>query len=240
MELDFTNPDFWVKIGKIILIDLVLAGDNAVVIGMAASALPHELQKKAIFWGTFGAIALRLVLAFLLVEALAYIPALHLVAGVVLLWIAFKLVADDEEEPDIEKKDNLRSAIITIIIADGMMSIDNVLGVVAAAKGHFLLVLTGMLISVPIIVFSSALFARLIGRFPSILYAGGAVLGWVAGEMIVADDLVAPYVAGYELYVQAGCVLLVLLSVLSARLWKRRLEISQVTAILKKRIKKDE
>ena len=117
---------------QIIVIDILLAGDNAIVIGMAARNLPVHLQKKAIFWGTAGAIILRLVMAFLFVEALNNIPALRLVGGILLLWIGYKLVADDESEHNIEAKDNLRAAITTIVIADGIMGIDNVIGVVGA------------------------------------------------------------------------------------------------------------
>ena len=118
---------------QIIVIDILLAGDNAIVIGMAARNLPAHLQKKAIFWGTAGAIILRLVMAFLFVEALNTIPALRLVGGILLLWIGYKLVADDDSEHNIEAKDSLRAAIMTIVIADGIMGIDNVIGVVGAA-----------------------------------------------------------------------------------------------------------
>ena len=136
---------------QIIVIDILLAGDNAIVIGMAARNLPAHLQKKAIFWGTAGAIILRLVMAFLFVEALNNIPALRLVGGILLLWIGYKLVVDDDSEHNIEAKDNLRAAIMTIVIADGIMGIDNVIGVVGAASGNMTLVAVGMLITVPIL-----------------------------------------------------------------------------------------
>ena len=170
---------------QIIVIDILLAGDNAIVIGMAARNLPAHLQKKAIFWGTAGAIILRLVMAFLFVEALNNIPALRLIGGILLLWIGYKLVADDESEHNIEAKDNLRAAITTIVIADGIMGIDNVIGVVGAAGGHMTMVAIGMLITVPIIVYGSTLFVKVIERFPIILYVGGGILGWVgAGRYI--------------------------------------------------------
>ena len=140
---------------QIIVIDILLAGDNAIVIGMAARNLPAHLQKKAIFWGTAGAIILRLVMAFLFVEALNNIPALRLVGGILLLWIGYKLVVDDDSEHNIEAKDNLRAAIMTIVIADGIMGIDNVIGVVGAASGNMTLVAVGMLITVPIIIYKS-------------------------------------------------------------------------------------
>lgn len=189
--LDLLDIATWIAVGKIIIVDIVLAGDNAVVIGMAAEKLSLDLQKKAIFWGTFGAIAIRLVLAFLLAEALHIIPALHIIGGIVLAWIAVKLLMDQDEEAHVEAKDSLREAIITIVLADAMMSIDNVIGVVAAAQGIMELVVLGMLVTVPIIIFSASLFAKLISKYPIILYAGGAVLGWVAGEMVVADPLLA-------------------------------------------------
>ena len=158
---------------QIIVIDILLAGDNAIVIGMAARNLPAHLQKKAIFWGTAGAIILRLVMAFLFVEALNNIPALRLVGGILLLWIGYKLVVDDDSEHNIEAKDNLRAAIMTIVIADGIMGIDNVIGVVGAASGNMTLVAVGMLITVPIIIYGSTLFVKVIERFPIILYVGG-------------------------------------------------------------------
>lgn len=165
---------------QIIVIDILLAGDNAIVIGMAARNLPAHLQKKAIFWGTAGAIILRLVMAFLFVEALNNIPALRLVGGILLLWIGYKLVVDDDSEHNIEAKDNLRAAIMTIVIADGIMGIDNVIGVVGAAGGDMTLVAIGMLITVPIIIYGSTLFVKVIERFPIILTLVAVSLpGWV-------------------------------------------------------------
>ncbi len=139
-----------IAIAQIILIDILLAGDNAIVIGMAARNLPPALQKKAIFWGTFGAIAIRLIMALLFVEALNTIPYLRLVGGALLLWIGISLLRKDKKSHNIEAKHNLREAITTIVIADGVMGVDNVLGVVAAAGGHMGLVIAGMLVTVPI------------------------------------------------------------------------------------------
>ena len=195
---------------QIIVIDILLAGDNAIVIGMAARNLPAHLQKKAIFWGTAGAIILRLVMAFLFVEALNTIPALRLVGGILLLWIGYKLVADDDSEHNIEAKDSLRAAIMTIVIADGIMGIDNVIGVVGAAGGHMTMVAIGMLITVPIIVYGSTLFVKVIERFPIILYVGGGILGWVSASMIQHDPMAAPYIEPYSLPFHVGCVVLVL------------------------------
>lgn len=193
---------------QIIVIDILLAGDNAIVIGMAARNLPAHLQKKAIFWGTAGAIILRLVMAFLFVEALNNIPALRLVGGILLLWIGYKLVVDDSEH-NIEAKDNLRAAIMTIVIADGIMGIDNVIGVVGAASGNMTLVAVGMLITVPIIIYGSTLFVKVIERFPIILYVGGGILAWVGAAMSVEDKLISHTVEPYALLIKIGAVILV-------------------------------
>ena len=194
---------------QIIVIDILLAGDNAIVIGMAARNLPAHLQKKAIFWGTAGAIILRLVMAFLFVEALNNIPALRLVGGILLLWIGYKLVVDDDSEHNIEAKDNLRAAIMTIVIADGIMGIDNVIGVVGAASGNMTLVAVGMLITVPIIIYGSTLFVKVIERLPIILYVGGGILAWVGAAMSVEDKLISHTVESYALLIKVGAVILV-------------------------------
>lgn len=219
--MEFLELATWLAIGKIIVVDILLAGDNAVVIGMAVSKLKPELQKKAILWGTFGAIALRFLFATILMEALALIPALHLIGGLVLLWISIQLLKGDDEEADIESKDSLRGAIITIIMADAMMSIDNVLGVVAAAGGHLEFVIVGMLVTVPLLIFGSAVFAKVIDRFPIILWMGGGLLGWVAGEMIIEDELVMPYVAGYELAVKIASIVFVIAVALGIKQYRK-------------------
>ena len=206
---------------QIIVIDILLAGDNAIVIGMAARNLPAHLQKKAIFWGTAGAIILRLVMAFLFVEALNNIPALRLVGGILLLWIGYKLVVDDDNEHNIEAKDNLRAAIMTIVIADGIMGIDNVIGVVGAAGGDMTLVAIGMLITVPIIIYGSTLFVKVIERFPIILYVGGGILAWVGAAMSVEDKLISHTVAPYALLIKIGAVIFVVGASLLAKKLKK-------------------
>ena len=216
--MEFLEVATWITISKIILIDILLAGDNAVVIGMAAGKLAPELQKKAVLWGTVGAILMRLIFATILVEALTLIPLIHLV----LVWIAIQLLKGDDEEAHIEAKNSLSGAIWTIIVADAMMSIDNVIGVVGAAKGHLELVIVGLLITVPIIIFCSTLFARIIHKFPAILWAGGALLGWVAGEMIVEDPFLVPYIQGEELLVKVGTVFFVLVVTGMIKIWKKR------------------
>ena len=219
--MEFLELATWLAIGKIIVVDILLAGDNAVVIGMAVSKLKSELQKKAILWGTFGAIALRFIFATILMEALALIPALHLIGGLVLLWISIQLLKGDEEDADIESKDSLRGAIITIIMADAMMSIDNVLGVVAAAGGHLEFVIVGMLVTVPLLIFGSAMFAKIIDRYPIILWLGGGLLGWVAGEMIVEDNLLTPHIAGFELTIKIVCILFVFAVALGIKQYRK-------------------
>lgn len=208
--VDITSTQGLLAILQIIIIDILLAGDNAIVIGMAAKNLPENLRKRAIFWGTAGAIGLRLIMAILFIEALDNIPALRIVGGIMLLWIGYSLLKDGDNEHNIEAKDNIWGAIATIIIADGVMGIDNVLGVVAAAEGHFGLVVAGMLVTVPIIVWGSTIFVKLIDKFPVILYVGGGILGWVSASMIQHDPMAAPYIEPYSLPFHIACVVLVL------------------------------
>lgn len=192
-NIDLFSMAGLLAIGRIIIIDIMLAGDNAVVIGMAAEKLEPELRQKAIFLGTLGAIIIRLVLAVVLAEALQLIPGLHIVGGLLLLWIAIRLVNNDEDNNNVSAKDNLRDAVVTIIVADAVMSIDNVIGVVGAAGGHIPLVALGILVSVPIIIFCATIFTRIMQRFPVVLYLGGAILGWVSGEMIGVEPLLPSF-----------------------------------------------
>ena len=219
--LDILSAQGLLAMLQIIVIDILLAGDNAIVIGMAARNLPAHLQKKAIFWGTAGAIIIRLIMAFLFVEALNNIPALRLVGGILLLWIGYKLIVDDGREHNIEAKDNLRAAITTIVIADGIMGIDNVLGVVGAAGGDMTLVTIGMLITVPIIIYGSTLFVKVIERFPIILYVGGGILAWVGAGMSVEDKLISHIVEPYALFIKIAAVILVVGASLLAKKQKK-------------------
>lgn len=189
--MDFLSAEFFAVLLSIILIDLVLAGDNAIVIGLAARNLPKEKQKTVIFWGTTGAIVMR-ILATSAVVWLLKIPGLLLIGGVVLLWIAYKLLVEDKGH-EIEAKKTVLQAIQTIIIADTVMGLDNVLAVAGVAHGDFLLVVLGLLISVPIIVWGSTLFLRLMERFPWILYVGSGVLAWTAAGMMIGEKFVNPY-----------------------------------------------
>jgi len=170
---------------KLILIDIVLSGDNAVVIAMAARNVPKENQKKAIFLGTFGAIALRLIFAAVIVHILD-IPYLTLVGGLLLIYIAIKLLVGDEGSHK-EGGTTVWSAIKTIIIADAVMSLDNVLALAGAAHGNFFAIFIGVLVSIPIIVFASQLILKGMEKFPIIVYIGSGILAWTAGGMIVEE-----------------------------------------------------
>ncbi len=186
MEL-FSTP-WWSALLAIILIDLVLAGDNAIVIALAARSLPPHLQRKAIAWGTIGAIVVRSVMTVGVVWLLK-IPGLMLVGGLGLLWIAYKLLADqNNEEHDGPVVSTFWGAMKTIVVADALMGIDNVLGVAGAAHGSFDLVIIGLLISVPIVVFGSTMVLKLVERFPIIINLGAAVLAFTAAKMIVSEQ----------------------------------------------------
>lgn len=210
----FSTPQFWADVLKIIMIDLLLSGDNAVVIALACRNLPPHQRRKGILFGVGGAIGLRIVLTFFAVSLLA-LPYLKLVGAVLLLWVGIKLILPEEEHDasSIKADTRLFGAIKTIIIADFVMSLDNVLGVAAAAKGNVSLLVFGLVISIPMIAWSSQLVLKLIDRFPFIIYAGGALLGYVAGEMLVSEALFATIVeTRHYLHwlIPAFCALLVL------------------------------
>jgi len=190
MEL-FSTP-WWSALLAIIVIDLVLAGDNAIVIALAARSLPPQLQKKAIVWGTVGAIAVRALMTMGVVWLLK-IPGLMLVGGLGLLWIAFRLLAQQSEgEHSSVAATTFWGAMKVIIVADALMGVDNVLGVAGAAHGSMALVIIGLLVSVPIVVFGSSVVLRLVERFPVIITLGSAVLAFTAAKMIVGEPLLKP------------------------------------------------
>lgn len=180
------TPDFWSALLAIVIIDLVLAGDNAIVIGLSARNLPKEQQKKVIFWGTFGAIVIRSILTVLVVKLLE-IPGLLLIGGLLLIWIAYRLLVEDKDHGDVKSGKNVWTAVRTIIIADTVMGLDNVLAVGGAAHGNYLLVILGLLISIPIMVWGSTLILKWVERFPAIIYIGAGVLAWTASKMIVDE-----------------------------------------------------
>lgn len=192
MEL-FTLQALWAFLA-IILIDIVLAGDNALVIGMAANKLPPELRKKAIFWGTFGAVAIR----FVSVAALTYllmIPGLRLIGALALIWIGWKLAFTDSGH-DVKAADTFWGAISTIVVADAVMGIDNALGIAAAANGSLVLVIAGLLISVPIILFGAGLVSKILAKYPDTVFLGSFVLFAVAFLMLMKEPLLVSWWAG--------------------------------------------
>lgn len=180
--------EFIIGLSKIILVNLVLSGDNAIVIALACRNLHPALQKKAVFWGGFGAIGLRVILTFIAVWLLQ-IPFVQLLGGVLLIWIAVKLLVGEDENDQINGGSNIREAIKTIIMADLIMSLDNVVAVAGAANGNILLILIGLAISIPLIIWGSQLLMKLMTKFPIIVTFGAALLGYTAGEMIMGDDI---------------------------------------------------
>ena len=200
MESEFLSAGFLSALFAIVLIDLVLAGDNALIIGLVARNLPKTTQRKVIFWGTFGAIAVRAVMAILVVYILD-LPGFMLAGGLALVWIARKLLTPEEQgsESHLVKgpATSFAGAIRTIVIADAVMGVDNVLAIGGAASGSVLLIVLGLAISVPIIVWGSQLVIRLVDRFPSVVLLGGAVLAWTGYSMVVREPLLASWFAGH-------------------------------------------
>lgn len=190
--VELFSATFFLALINIVFIDLILAGDNAIVIGMAARKLPHSVQKKAIIYGTAGAVTLR-ILATVVVVWLLGIPWLLAVGGLLLIFIAYKVLADDGNHDSVEAKDKLWPAVRTIIIADAAMGLDNVIAVAGAAQQHIILVVIGLLISVPIVVWGSTLFIKLLDKFPWIAYIGSAVLAYTAGNMITEEPHFHPF-----------------------------------------------
>ena len=193
-----SNTSFWFALGSIILTNIILSGDNAVVIALASRNLPPTQQKKAIFWGSAAAIILRVVLTITAVGLLT-LPYLKIIGAVLLIYIGIQLLNEDEEEGDMEAKDNIWGAIRTILIADLVMSLDNVLAVAAAAqKGpeetRLILLIVGLALSIPLIVFGSTLLLKVMERFPIIIVIGAALLGFLAGEMLESDPAVHDHI----------------------------------------------
>lgn len=185
--MDLSGTDFFSGLLAVILLDLVLAGDNAIVIAMAASRLPKSLQNRAIFWGTFGAIAVRFALTAVVVYLLE-LPGLMLAGGLLLLPIAWHLLQHGaSDDPTVKVANTFWGALRTIIVADALMGMDNVLAIAGASKGHLGLVIIGLLVSVPLVVWGSTLILKLINRFPIIMYIGAAAIAFTAGRMIAND-----------------------------------------------------
>ena len=200
------STDFWIGLVKIIWINIILSGDNAVVIALAARSLPAHQQRKAVLFGSGAAVVLRILLTIVAVQLLA-MPYLQIVGGLLLLWIGVQLLGDEDEgEGESREHGSLMAAVRTILIADLVMSLDNVIAVAAAAKGSFLLLILGLAISIPLVIFGSTLMIKLMGRFPIIVVLGAALIGWVAGETIASDFIFKDYVAanGWVHYVAAA------------------------------------
>jgi YjbE family integral membrane protein len=196
--LDFGTTQFWLAALEIIVINILLSGDNAVVIALACRNLPGRQRTWGIILGAVGAIVLRIILTFFAVTLLG-LPWLKLVGGLLLLWIGVKLIADEEGgegegEAKVQASDRLWAAVRTVVVADLVMSIDNVLGVAAAAKGSLALLVFGLVVSIPLVIAGSQIILALIERFPVLILAGGGLLGYVAGEMIVEDAALAPWI----------------------------------------------
>ena len=192
--MEFLSMDFLVALGSIIILDLVLGGDNAVVIAMASRELPDAIRKKAIYVGTCGAIVIRLLMTFLAAWILT-IPYLQAIGGLLLIPIAIKLLKPSGEEKEISSCDNFWTAIKTIIVADVAMGVDNVLAVAGAADGHFGLIIIGLLISVPIIVWGSQLIGALMEKYPALIFIGSGILAWTSGSMIIHDKILGEYIS---------------------------------------------
>jgi YjbE family integral membrane protein len=225
---------FWIGLLKIIGVNLVLSGDNAVVIALAARSLPARQQKAAVMWGSGAAVVMRIILTIFAV-ALLTLPWLKLVGSLLLFWIGVKLLVPEDGDANISASDNLISAIKTILIADLVMSIDNVIAVAAAAQGSMTLLILGLAISIPLVIFGSTLLLHLMERWPVIITIGGGLLGFVAGEMMVTDPALKdwltgagvqfdgtgkPYVAGLNLEILCG--LLGAVFVVGAGTWLAR------------------
>jgi YjbE family integral membrane protein len=226
---------FWIGLLKIIGVNIVLSGDNAVVIALAARSLPAKQQKQAVLWGSAAAIVMRVVLTLFAI-ALLQLPWLKLVGSLLLFWIDIKLLIPEEDGEDIQASDPMLAAIKTIRIADLVLSLDNVIAVAAAAGGSLTLLILGLAISIPLVIFGATLLLKLMERFPVIITIGAGLIGWVAGEMLVADHALEPWlsalgvqyangrpmVAGLSLEVMAGIVGIAVVVLTGTLLGKRK------------------
>jgi YjbE family integral membrane protein len=220
---EITSSLFWIAVLQIIAIDIMLGGDNAVVIALACRKLPEEQRKKGIFWGVIGAIGLRVVMIFFALQLLA-LPYLKIVGALLLLWIGIKLMLPegDDSHDGIDGGTTLAAAIKTIVVADAVMSLDNVIAVAGASHGSLTLVTFGILVSIPIVVWGSKLVLALMDRYPMVITLGAALLGWIAGGMLLTDPAMPESVAkavpyGSYVFGALGAALVVLVGTLLAR-----------------------
>jgi YjbE family integral membrane protein len=195
--MDILTPLFWTALLKIIGVNIILSGDNAVVIALAARSLPPAQQKRAIFWGSAAAIVMRIVLTVFAV-ALLQLAWLKLIGSALLLWIGVKLLTDgDDEDGGIKSHTTMFDAIKTILIADLVMSLDNVIAVAAAAKGDLVLVIIGLAISIPLIIYASTILIKVMEKYPVVITIGAALIGWVAGEMAWEEQVLAAFTSQF-------------------------------------------
>jgi len=231
------TSQFWLGLGAIVWVNIILSGDNAVVIALAARSLPEKQQKQAVFWGAAAAVLLRIVLTVVAVELLR-LPYLKIIGGALLFWIALKLLMpEDDDGDDVVSSSHLMGAIKTILIADLVMSLDNVIAVAAVAKGSFMLLVLGLLISIPLVVYGATMLMKLMDRYPAIITVGAALIGFVAGEMMVTDPVVVGWfeqsahwmvdlevlsVAGHKLEVSVAGLIGAILVVVAGKWLARR------------------
>jgi len=218
--MDIGTPQFWLAALEIVVINILLSGDNAVVIALACRNLPLAQRRWGVFWGAVGAIVLRIVLTFFAVSLLK-LSFLKIIGGLLLVWIGIKLIAeeDSEEGHEVQASDKLLAAIRTVVIADLVMSIDNVLGVAAAAQGSLLLLIFGLVVSVPLVIGGAQLIMRVIERFPVLIVAGGGLLGFVAGELIVEDSAIVGWVHAHARWLAWGAPLIGVVAVVGPAKW---------------------
>jgi len=239
--VDLASPDFWLALGKIIWVNILLSGDNAVVIALAARSLPPQQQKKAIMIGSGAAIALRIVLT-LVAAQLLLLPYLKLIGALLLLYIGVTLLLPEDESDDGGSgvTSSMATAVRTILIADLVMSLDNVIAVAAAANGNVPLLIIGLATSIPLVIFGSTLLLKVIERFPAIVWAGAALLGFIAGEISVTDPAVVGWFAeqeaalglgGHRLQVLAGAVGAALVLGVGKVLLSRRASLADSTQV---------
>src|SRR5689334_19009066 len=221
--MDIGTPQFWFAALEIVVINILLSGDNAVVIALACRNLPPHQRRWGVIWGAVGAIVLRIVLTFFAVSLLK-LSYLKIIGGLLLVWIGIKLISeeDDEEGHDLHASDRMLGAIRTVVIADLVMSIDNVLGVAAAAKGSLVLLIFGLVVSVPLVIGGAQLIMRVIERFPILIVAGGGLLGYVAGELIVEDSAIVDWVHTHARWLAWSAPLLGIAAVIGAAKWLQR------------------
>lgn len=201
--------DFFTALGTIAFINLILSGDNAVIIALASRNLPPAQRKKAVFWGSAGAVVLRILLT-MVAALLLQIPYVQFVGGLALLWIAISLLGDDKGDIDCKEAANLREAVKVILVADLIMSLDNVLAIAGIAGGDWTLLIIGLAMSIPLVVFGSQLLMSLMDRFPIIIYIGAGILGWTAAKMMVADEGMGVYLESFALPLEIALTLAVI------------------------------